>query len=92
MSDHHPPIFGTDRMPEVWKTNRNTDGSAKTNPMLVHGPGPADKQCADCSHLIVYRYSKAYYKCDLRNNSASARTDQRVGWPSCAKFEQAADE
>ena len=33
------PVFGVDRMPEVYRGDKNNDGSLKTNPMLVYGPG-----------------------------------------------------
>ena len=83
------PIFGVDVMPLGPRADgRNKDGSAKTNPMLVFGPGPEGKRCGDFDHLRDYHYAKHYYKCNEREYSASARTDHRVRWPACAKFEE----
>ena len=45
------------------------------------------KKCRDCKHLFVRQYSKRYYKCGLRRNTASERTDHRVNWPACGKWE-----
>jgi hypothetical protein len=83
------PIFGVDVMPlPHGRDGRNNDGSYKTNPMLVYGPGPADKRCGDCEHLFVRRFAKNYYKCELRSDSFSAVSDHRVRWPTCARFEE----
>jgi hypothetical protein len=83
------PVFGVDVIPRGPRGDgRNHDGSAKVNPMLVYGSGPDGKRCGDCEHLFVRRYAKNYYKCELREDSASPRTDHRVRWPACARFEE----
>ncbi len=59
------------------------------NPCVnIYGPGPKEKMCKSCSHLTTKAYSRNYYKCDLRQNTNGPRTDQRLFWPSCAKFEE----
>lgn len=86
------PIFGVDRDPATYLGPRTNDGAFRNNPMLVLGQGPNGKQCADCQHLYYLHYAKRYYKCELRELSASVRTDHRVSWPACSKFEERTDE
>ena len=82
------PVFGVDRMPEVYRGDKNNDGSLKTNPMLVYGPGPLEADCGDCEHLFrVGGVAGRYYKCEERRITSGAATDHRVRWPTCAKFE-----
>lgn len=58
------------------------------NPMVrTFGSGPLDKRCKHCKHLIAKKFAGTYYKCDLRQNTKGASTDQRVNWNSCSKFE-----
>ena len=58
------------------------------NPMVnVNGYGPEDKRCKHCKHLFARRYAGTYYKCDLRQNTNGAATDQRVNWKACSKYE-----
>ncbi len=50
------------------------------NPCVnLYGPGPADKQCKDCSHLIkIGGHARDYIKCDLRKITNGAGSDHRV--------------
>lgn len=59
------------------------------NPMVrCYGRGPENKRCKHCGHLFYKQFAGRYYKCELRGDSGSARTDQRVNWNACAKFSQ----
>jgi len=61
---------------------------SEPNPCVrAFGPGPEEKRCKECAHLNVRRYSKNYYKCALRKETAGPATDHRVGWRGCAKFQ-----
>ena len=67
---------------------RTKSGALKHNPMpVVYGPGPADKRCRDCAHLLVFEQSKRWFKCELRRVSGSTVTDHRALWPTCGRFE-----
>jgi hypothetical protein len=69
---------------------RTKSGALRENPMpSVYGPGPADKRCRDCVHLLVFEQSRRWFKCELRRMSSSVVTDHRATWPTCGKFEQA---
>ena len=71
---------------------RSKSGTLKENPMpTIYGFGPTDKKCRDCIHLVAFRFSKTYYKCDLRRISHSAVTDHRALWPTCGKFVEATE-
>lgn len=66
------------------------DARKKGNPVLkVFGPGPEGERCKNCKHLFDRSFNKTYYKCKLRNNNTSPKTDHRVNWPACGKFEKA---
>ena len=58
------------------------------NPVIkVFGTGPEGEKCKNCKHLFDRSFSKKYYKCAIRINSTSPKTDHRVNWPACGKFE-----
>ena len=58
------------------------------NPLLkIFGAGPEGERCKNCKHIFDRSFSKKYYKCNLRINTNSAKTDHRVNWQACAKFE-----
>ena len=59
------------------------------NPCVrLYGPGPDGKTCKDCSRLYARRFSKTYYKCELRRCTCGPGTDHRVRWNACAKFQE----
>jgi len=59
------------------------------NPVIkIFGPGPSGERCKNCKHLFYKSYSKKYYKCGLRINNNSTKTDHKVNWPACGKFEK----
>lgn len=59
----------------------------KANPCVrIFGPGPEGVKCKDCAHLWRKRFSRTYYKCDLRGNTNGPGTDHRVNWPACSQF------
>lgn len=62
---------------------------ASPNPCVQRwGIGPARQTCGQCCHLRRLEQSKVWYKCELRDDlTHSQRTDQRMRWPACARFE-----
>jgi hypothetical protein len=59
------------------------------NPCLaLYGPGPEGEICKDCAYLVGRCLSKVIYKCCLRENTCSQKTDHRLRWPACAKFQK----
>jgi hypothetical protein len=70
------------------KNGKGQLGAFKSNPLVpLYGPGPDGAICRDCVHLTVRRFSRNYYKCDLRRDAASPVSDHRVRWPACGKYE-----
>jgi hypothetical protein len=58
------------------------------NPCIeVYGPGPAGQTCQGCRQIAGISMSKVYYKCRLRQNTHGKKTDHKLRWPACAKFE-----
>lgn len=70
---------------------KRADWPDSINPCIQRfGPGPEGKTCKGCTHLVKQVQAKTWYKCELRDDlTHSERTDQRVGWPACAKFDEA---
>lgn len=63
------------------------------NPCIaIYGPGPAGQTCENCALLAGFAMSRTVYKCFLRRNTHSAKTDHKLRWPACAKFEQRAED
>jgi hypothetical protein len=63
-----------------------TDGK---NPMLLaFGPGPENATCGHCKHMEGYQQAATWYKCALRKNTGGRKTDHKVRWPACGKFEE----
>jgi hypothetical protein len=59
------------------------------NPMMAtYGKGPDGKQCKDCAQLAGICYAKTVYKCRLRLNTHTAKTDHKLHWYACGKFEE----
>ena len=59
------------------------------NPCIaLYGAGPEGKRCKDCVHLIGICKAKTYHKCLLRKNTHGAKTDHKLRWQACAKFEE----
>jgi hypothetical protein len=56
----------------------------------IHGYGPEDRQCLNCAHHIIKRLSKDYHKCGVWHKPLTGgdRTDIRVRWRACGKFEE----
>lgn len=70
-------------------TGRTKTGAFINNPLIpLYGIKEGEK-CKNCAHLVRKAYSKVYYKCELRNNvdKCSPKSDHKVGWPACSKFE-----
>jgi hypothetical protein len=59
------------------------------NPCLILlGAGPTEFKCKHCVHFYRKRYSKTYYKCELRGDTNGPGTDHRANWPTCMRFEK----
>ncbi len=83
-------VFGHDRDVGVAEelVERGRGGAAKTNPMLVLGPGPEGARCGSCAHLFRQGgVAGTYYKCELRRVTSGPGTDHRFRWPACARYE-----
>lgn len=61
----------------------------KANPLIkFFGKGPDNEKCKSCVHFYRKKFSKTYFKCALRGDTAGPGTDHRANWPSCAKFQK----
>lgn len=59
------------------------------NPCVaLYGRDPMGRSCQFCTHIYVKRYSKAYYKCDLRKDTNGYGTDHRLKWPACGRYKR----
>jgi hypothetical protein len=64
------------------------DVRKKLNPLIrSFGEGPKGQRCKNCKHLYGKQYSKIYYKCELRGDTNGTKTDHKINWPACGKFE-----
>ena len=81
------PIDGKLKMAPSHKHKKRDDSE---NPMVMaYGRHPDPKlRCKDCDSLYVREYSRRYYKCMHRKDTAGAATDHRKHWPACQKFEE----
>jgi hypothetical protein len=78
------------REQELWMSDQLAKLATpeRVNPCVqIFGPGPADKRCKECKFLFANVKSKRYYKCELRDFSNGPKTDHKVNWPACGKFE-----
>ena len=47
------------------------------------------KKCGNCAHFRKLEgYAGTYYKCDLTKLTHGSKTDWRVNWVACGKFEK----
>jgi hypothetical protein len=74
----------------------------RNNAMLAGGKHPAtglpllgaDKhpydgaRCGNCLHLAGHSHDRTWYKCGLTNWTFGAKTDIRLKWPACVKWER----
>jgi hypothetical protein len=100
--EHHFIPWGSDARFERCRcgaTRRADAGSATAgepnpNPCVQRwGRGPAGALCRDCAHLTVYEQSRKWYKCGLRTDlTHGAKTDHRVKWDACSRYEARAPE
>ena len=67
---------------------RRSDRISDNPCVQLWGRGPDNERCATCAHLVKMSQAKTWFKCDVRSDlTHSARTDQRVGWEACARWE-----
>lgn len=52
------------------------------------GSGPEGETCKTCVHARSVTFSKTYWKCDLVKATASPKTDIRLKWAACARWEK----
>lgn len=87
-------VFGRDRDVGVAEEVVGRAGGASSvrasNPCVVaFGPGPADRNCSSCMHLVAQGgVAGRYLKCDLRRITGGSATDHRARWPACARYEE----
>lgn len=64
------------------------DGSINPNPCVqMWGLGPAGATCKTCIHLTSHKQSKTWYKCSLRGVTHGAKSDQKLRWDACKRYE-----
>jgi hypothetical protein len=72
-----------------WLADQARKHPKSSNPMVRgYGNGPAGKCCRTCRSLYAKSFAKTYYKCLLRRDSGGAKTDHRVTWDACGKYEE----
>ena len=85
-------LFGNEV--EVVDPPKGRKKTPKMQEMFGTVPG---KTCGDCEHCIVFRQSRAWYKCELwlkmcfPMGGHSEASDIRLKWPACGKFEERGD-
>lgn len=96
-------LFGQQSKPETRKQllarrtreERTKDGAYRNNPMIkIYGETPG-KKCKTCVYLCYKQFNKKYYKCRMRPGTickTSPKSDHRVNWPACGKYEQRNEE
>ena len=53
----------------------------------AYGRDP-EHTCGQCRHLVVKRWDKSYFKCDLTRMTNGPGTDWRKSWEACSRFEE----
>ena len=54
----------------------------------LYGPGPQGARCAGCALLRSHAPgNRTYHKCALRTYTRSERSDHRMRWLACARFQ-----
>lgn len=68
-------------------------GPSNPNPCVMRwGLGPSGKRCGTCAHLEKFQMGGTWYKCMLRDDlTHTHKSDQRVRWDACAKWELSAE-
>lgn len=76
-------LFGWD---EPMKPKGKRDESARGNAAPI-GSGPAGETCKTCLHARS-TFAKRYWKCDLVKATCSPKTDIRLKWAACSRWEK----
>ena len=66
------------------KGNRKDDPRGNAAPI---GTGPDGETCGTCKHCWARRMSKRYYKCGLVRSTGGPKTDIRLKWAACSRWE-----
>ena len=76
-------LFG-EPVPPSWNPEPNSC-------RLLFGPGPDGAKCRTCVHLQAHQPgNRVFWKCGLRTFTRGAKSDHRVRWKACAKYQPAA--
>ena len=52
----------------------------------LFGSGNPSDKCGTCDHLVSYKQSRTWYKCEVYGDTRSEATDWRLKYPSCALY------
>jgi len=77
-------LWGNPITPEETKGKR--DKSARGNPAPI-GSGPDGEFCRTCRHAYYHETAKRYWKCALVKPTRGLKTDIRLKWPACSRWE-----
>jgi len=78
---------------ELWKQEQIKKQDPHCPPRLkvmhsFYGVKEGEK-CGDCKNFCRFDYhNKTYFKCDLTKITHGPKTDWRVNWVACGKFEK----
>jgi hypothetical protein len=60
-----------------------------SNPCVaLYGKGPEGTTCGQCVQIAGISMAKTFYKCRLRTNTHGAKSDHKLRYPTCGRFEQ----
>lgn len=77
--------FG-DPLPKGAQKKRKRDDSLRGNAAPI-GSGPKGETCKTCIHAYCSKYAKRYWKCRLVKPTHSPKTDIRLKWAACSRWE-----
>jgi hypothetical protein len=88
--DQTPDLFG--QLPAPLHTERAVARRRDARTAGYAGPpgrGPAGETCSSCSHLVRFKQSKSWCKCNLLRHAwtAGRRTDVLARSPACPSWQ-----
>lgn len=84
MSDTSANLFNWD---EPMKPRPKSKNAARGNAAPI-GSGPQGETCKTCIHSYSSEMASRYWKCDLVKATHSPKTDIRLKWASCSRWEK----
>ena len=69
------------------RPKKKRDESARGSAAPI-GTGPAGETCRTCAHVRSHTTAKTYYKCALVKATCGPKTDIRLKWAACSKWEK----